>query len=323
MTSIGRFTVVIPAYQRSEKLLNRCREILSWPRLQNLVISVDGPRLMATTEELLRREGVIEAAKLVISANTNVDMYIWDDNRGVNTHTERFIRKLILLKKGIIVIEDDVSVSSKTLDFLADNHDHKGSSGAAAHVSHSHMNFRATDARRTLFPLQWGQAISYEAMEMYLSIMDGDPILRKPIEKSIKEIYGQVLTARKLELLTQWWFNHFFFCFRHGNWADALVQYSVMAVGGHYRVPAQSLVIDDSNFFDERAITPRAPVKNDLVCSFAISNELKSEYSCFKCDFDNSHIEEATIRNLLGATKHRRYLLLKEGLTRLKISFHN
>jgi hypothetical protein len=314
-----RSTVVIPAYQRSQELLNRCQEVLSWPRLKNLVISVDGPRATATAAELSRREDVIEASKSVASLNTNVDMYIWDDNRGVNTHTQRFIRKLIPSSKGILVIEDDVSVSFKTLDFLADNYDCEGATGAAAHVSHSHLDIKATDAQRTLFPIQWGLAISHQAMAIYLSVMDGSPILRKPIQKSIREHYGHLLTTRKLESLTQWWFNHFFFCLRHENWADALIQYSVMAAGGHYRVPAQSLIIDDSTLFDERAITPRIPIKNDLTCQFAISDASNGEYFCIKCELANSRLKEATIRNLLGATKHRRNLMLKESLNKLNI----
>jgi hypothetical protein len=314
------FRVVIPAYQRSEKLLKRCEEILSWQRLRTLVISVDGPRAKASKSEIVRRENVIKTANQIAKNNAKVDLYIWDDNRGVNIHTERFIKKLLPQNQGIIVIEDDVSITSLTLDFLADNHDYDGSKGAAGHVFYSHNNVGITKARRTLFPYQWGQAISYDAMEIYTSVIGGKPIMRKPIRKAINVMYGQFFSFRQIESLTQWWFNHFFFCMRHGNWADALVQYSVMAAGGHYRVPAQSLVIDDSTLFDERAITPRVPVKNDLTCFSAITQEPSNEYICTECELANSHLRESGIRNLLGATKHRRFLQFKETLYRFKNS---
>lgn len=308
--NLDKLIVVIPAYQRSEKLLARVNEISAWPRLSNLVISVDGLRNGADSAEQKRREDVILQAEYFGKSKNNVDIFVWDENRGVNFHNLRFMKRLFPQTQKMIIIEDDVGVTNQSLDFLANNCDFEGSKGAAAHVSHAHAGIDALVARKTLFPHQWGQALASEAIEIYVSVMSGSKINRKSVSTVFKKLYADSFTALQLERLIQWWFNHFYFCIKHGNWADAVVQYSVIAAGGHYRVPAQSLVIDDSSIYDMRALTPRVPITEKIECLNKKVEIQNGEYECFQCEIRNGHFDEARWRNLIGATKHRRILML-------------
>ena len=309
-----KISVVIPAYQRAEKLIGRIEEIKGWPRLGTLLISVDGPRPKSDQLELERRFKVIEVAEYFANVNSQIEVKVWSNNLGVNTHTQRFLKLLLPQGRGVIVIEDDVSVSYRALDFLAENHDLLGSAAAAAHTSHSHLDLAPDLVRRTLFPVQWGQAISVRAMEIYVAVMNGFPISRRSVRRAIFRNYEDKLSRKNLEFLTQWWFNHFFFCRRHGNWADAIVQYSVMASGGYYRVPNRSLIIDDSDFFDSRALTPRAPTRNELTCVEKVTTPYTAEFDCLSCDLRESHIQEAKLRNILGATRFRRKLMFQDRI---------
>lgn len=307
-----KYTVVIPAYQRPEKLLARVSEISVWPRLLRLVISVDGLRKTADSLEQRRREEVIYQTESAGKKQNNLDILVWDENFGVNFHNLRFMKRLFPQTQKLIIIEDDVGVTNQSLDFLADNCDFRGSKGAAAHVSHAHSGIDTLTARNTLFPIQWGQALAPEVTEIYIAVMSGKRIDRKAISKAFKKLYADSFTTLQLERLIQWWFNHFFFCMKHGNWADAVVQYSVIAAGGYYRVPAQSLVVDDSLLYDMRALTPRVPITEKIECKNRAVKSENGDYECFQCEIRNSHFGEAKWRNLIGATKHRRILMLKD-----------
>lgn len=307
-----KFSVVIPAYQRSEKLLARIEEISVWPRLSQLVISVDGLRKSADALEQRRREEVIYRAESAGKRQNNLEILVWDENYGVNFHNLRFMKRLFPQTQKLIIIEDDVGVTNQSLDFLANNCDFEGSKGAAAHVSHTHSGIDALTARNTLFPIQWGQALAPEATEIYIAVMGGRKINRKAISTAFKKLYADSFTVLQLERLIQWWFNHFYFCMKHGNWADAVVQYSVIAAGGYFRVPAQSLVVDDSSLYDMRALTPRVPITKKIECENKAVKSESGDYECFQCETRNSHFGEAKWRNLIGATKHRRALMLKD-----------
>jgi hypothetical protein len=221
------------------------------------------------------------------------------------------MKRLFPQTQKMIIIEDDIGVTNQSLDFLANNCDFEGSKGAAAHVSHAHSGIDALAARKTLFPNQWGQALAPEATEIYISVMSGTKINRSSVSKVFKKLYADSFTVVQLERLIQWWFNHFYFCIKHGNWADAVVQYSVIAAGGHYRVPAQSLVKDDSSIYDIRALTPRVPITEKIECQNKTVTIQNGDYECFQCETRNSHLDEARWRNLIGATKHRRTMMLK------------
>ena len=310
----SRHVVVVPAYQRAEKLNSRTREILDWPRLSKFIISIDGLRKNVDFSEKQRRDAVIHFAMELAQRDHRVEVFVWDENRGVNFHNLRFIKRLLPLSRGLLIIEDDIGVTNKSLDFLADNCDSMGSKGAAAHVSHSHFNFQPMDFRQTLFPNQWGQAIAPDTAENYVSVMNGAKLSRRAVDFAFKKLYSDMFSVLQIERLTQWWFNHFFFCLRHGNWADAVVQYSVIAAKGHYRVPADSLVVDDSNLFDARALTPRIPVTETPHCVHAVGGFIENQYICSTCEWRHSKIHEAKLRNLFGATKHRRLLTIKDRL---------
>lgn len=121
--------VVIPAYQRPEKVIKRYAEIIEWSRLEKLYISVDAPRSIASETETLRNELVLKVSEDLAEKDTRVELLVWNKNFGVNN----LLANVIEATKqycGLIVIEDDLAVTHQTLDFLADNYEKAGSKAA-------------------------------------------------------------------------------------------------------------------------------------------------------------------------------------------------
>lgn len=311
---MDKVIVAIPAYQRANLLFNRVEEILRWDSLSRLIISVDGLRNKADASEFALREKVISTAELLAKRNRLVDIIVWDQNPGVNWHNFRLFSKIIDSLDVIIVIEDDVSVSNTALNFLKDNCGSKEAKAAVAHSSRSHDYLPETQYRNSIFPAQWGQAITKEVVGNYIDTMKSFKIEHRLVRKALFASLGANMPRRKIESLAWWWSNHFSFCLRHGNWADAIVQYSVMKSEGVYRVPARSLIKDDVAPFDFRALTPRFPYKNEALCQYSMSSIDKQSFYCYSCELQHSNLESVTVRNLIGGTKHRIRTNLEERL---------
>lgn len=309
-TSNPGLPIVIPAYQRPEKLLSRYSEVKEWTRFSSLNISIDGLRPKSDDDELMRRAEVIEVAEEIASTDNRVNVWVWSENPGVNDHIARIFSKM-KSSDGLIVIEDDVGVSEVAMNFLQDNVNLSGSLASTAHVANCHVNLNASSSRASVFPNQWGLAVAKPVMETYLDIIKGKKIERSSVSKLFHRTFGDYLSRLQIQRLVQWWFNHFFFCKQHGNWADALIQYSVYANDGFYRVPARSLIIDDNALHDSRSMHPRESYEPVISCEKAQIAPQTNFYTCVSCEIRNSRLEEASIRNLIGATKHRKYLQLR------------
>jgi hypothetical protein len=301
--------IVIPAYQRPEKILSRYSEVKEWTRFTSLNISIDGLRPKSDDDELMRRAKVIEIAEEIASSDNRVNVWVWSENPGVNDHIARIFSKM-KNSDGLIVIEDDVGVNEVAMNFLQDNVNLDGSLASTAHVANCHLHLNPSSSRASVFPNQWGLAVAKPVMESYLDIIKGKKIERLSVSKLFHRTFGDYLSRLQIQRLVQWWFNHFFFCERHGNWADALIQYSVYANGGFYRVPARSLIVDDNALYDSRSMHQRESYEQVIFCEQAQMVPQSDFYTCVSCEIRGSRLEEASIRNLIGATKHRKYLQL-------------
>jgi len=305
--------VIIPAYQRPEKLIKRYEEIIGWSNLSKLYISVDGPRSGAGPEEVLRNRTVLSTAEEIGSRDNRIELLVWDSNSGVNDHTAKLFNAT-LNSKGIIIIEDDVGITHQTLNFLADNYRRDGSMAAAAHVKRSHLNISPVFTRTTVFPNQWGLALTSEVMSCFIDIHKSRKFERRVIQRVFHKALKEHLSIRKIEMLTQFWFNHFYFCAQNMNWADAIIQYSVYASQGFYRVPASSLIIDDNEMFDQRSMNPRTDPNQFVNCDMGETASSIKDYSCLTCELDSSCINEAKVKNLIASTKHRSFIQLRSRL---------
>jgi len=305
--------VVIPAYRRPEKLFKRYHEIIDWPGLSKLFISVDSPRLGASAIEIRQNESVIRTAEELGEKDNRIELLVWNNNSGVNDHTAKLFTST-LNNNGLIIVEDDVGISHQTLNFLADNYRRDGSMAATAHVKSSHPKLAPTSTRISIFPNQWGLALTSEVMSRYIEINKSKKFERRLIEKVFYKMLNDYLSLRQIEILTQFWFNHFYFCDKNLNWADAIIQYSVYASQGFYRVPAASLIIDDNEMFDERSMNPRFEPHKLEFCNLEETVSSSNDYSCLSCELNNSHINEASFRNLIGATKNRRLIQLRSKI---------
>lgn len=301
--------MVIPAYQRHELLQDRIKEIVSWPGLDRLVISVDGLRPRANFEEEKRRLALIDLSLFEASNCSKIEVIIHGDNQGVNVHTQRIFQKALSLSNSVIVIEEDVGVSEATLDFLRESLEVSGFTASAGHSLYSHPSRLGATARSTLFPIQWAYAVNREVMEKYLEVIHTKAIEFRLLHKVFKSHLKEVLSDFEILKLALGWFNHFFFCLQNPNYADALIQYSVLACQGSYRVPLTSLVIDCSPINDLRSMTIRKKHLTEAECS-SQELELNSDYSilCSTCERRDSRLHEMNYRTLLGGAKHHLYL---------------
>jgi hypothetical protein len=298
--------VVIPTYQRSEKLEARVEEILRWNRLKHLVLSIDPARKSSNADELHRTQLVSKTARKLASKDSRIQLLEWRDNQGINVHYARMFEEF-KDESSIIIVEEDVSVNAMALDFLADNSRKDGSLAASAFVASRHSSLKPNASFQTLFPMQWGISVSAEVMEHYIFILKTGSFSKKLIKKVFKSQLGDVLSVWELEKLTQWWFNHFFFCRNHGNWADALIQYSVYANLGFYRAPASPLAQDDVTDFDPLSLTPRTAMNHQVECKAFDYHVLGDQFYCVSCQIQHSHLHEIGAFKLLASTRYRRF----------------
>ena len=313
-SSHSSLPVVILAYQRPDKLRQRFAEIISWPKLNKLIISVDAPRLNADKYEISRVLEVLMVSRELQKFSNAVDVQVQNENRGVNNLIYNIFDKNKSVE-GIILIEDDVSVSHQSLDFLLLNYNYNGAEAASAHVMKNHVELPSNMSRISIFPNQWGVAFSSRVMNQYLEIYKSKKFERNKIQKVFKNHFADHLRFFEIEKLTQWWFNHFYFCFLHGNWADALLQYSVYSSGSFYRAPAKSLIKDDNLVQDSRSMNPRIGKVEMESCYSEWRIVNSEEYRCIKCELESSHIFEAKLLTLIASTKHRKVTSLKSKLS--------
>lgn len=306
-TEVRGLPVVISAYQRPEKLLARYEDVKVWSRFSKLIITIDGLREKSQKDEFLNHEKVIEIAEDIAAKDGRVDILVWNENTGVNNHAARLFDKTKRFE-SIILVEDDVGVNEISLNFLQDNVHLEGSLASTAHVARNHPELNATSSRASIFPNQWGLAITRPIMETYLDVIDTRKFQRRSVSMALHRALSDHLSRFQIQRLVQWWFNHFFFCERHGNWADALIQYSVYLNGGFYRVPASSLIVDDNVLHDPRSMHPRRSYESIISCTHATQLTKTNFHICVSCEIGNSRLNEASIRNLIGATKHRKSL---------------
>ena len=303
--------VVISSYQRPEKLLARYKEVTSWSRFDHMTITIDGLRKQANRNEFLNHKEVIAVAEDLALKDNRVDVLVWDVNTGVNDHAARLFARMHNVE-GIILVEDDVGVNDTALDFLNDNLYQDGILATTAHVGKNHLKLEAHCPRASVFPHQWGLALNSIVMETYLEVIKSKKFERSVINRLFNQSLGSHLSKAQIQRLVQWWFNHFFFCERQKNWADAIIQYSVYANSGQYMVPARSLIFDDNSLNDPRSMHPRIDVALLPTCEEAELFGDDNLHSCISCEISSSRLEGVSVRNLIGATKHRKYLQVIE-----------
>ena len=302
---------VVFAYRRPEMVERRVHELINWSESIPIQIHVDGLRASANSMELNQRLQTIEASISLAESFQNIDVKIWNENLGVNQHAARVMEIILAEYDSLLCIEDDVSHSREALDFLVGG---AKSFEAQAVVGYSKRDHFGIDVSfgSTLFPLQWGLLLKREVMEDYIRLMKDGKIRKTLIRRAFENFFGSSLSKYQKEKLTLYWFNHFFFCMKNGNYGDALFQYCITAMGSYYMEPSRSLVHDDARLNDQRSMNIRTKPSFRTNCDKATQKN-QYQFDCSKCLMENSNIHDLTFRNLLGATKHRYVINLKEG----------
>ena len=238
----------------------------------------------------------------------NVNIYEWKQNLGLNQHASRLFSRLAKEFSEVIIVEDDVSLAPDGFEFLYTNCGSHQAVAASAYLSHSHSGLDSKLYRETFFPQQWGVALRFEILEEYCRLIKDKKLnkrlLREHFHSSLREHFSYV----KIELLVYWWYNHFYFCLEHGSWPDALIQYCVIISGKNYRVPVSSLASDMASIGDRRSMNLRTSNATKLHCSKEGLSIKGKTYICGLCETRNSKIEEISIREIIGGSRHRRKL---------------
>ena len=300
-------TIVIPAYQRADKLQLRLNEILHWKKCIKVIISIDGPRKSANLNEKRRNDEVVSLAKSFTNKESRVIAKSWEVNYGVNHHAYRIFKWLSACEQDLIIIEDDVSVNDKALDYLTDQLGSNRVLAAAAHSLKEHSVAQPLSTRLTAFPTQWGVGLKSEVVKRYVNFYENPRIDYRVLRKIMNLSLGDTLTSHELRRLASWWYQHLNLCVRHGDYADALIQYCVYSLDSLYAVPQKSLIRDDAEINDERSLTPRRDLPMIGKCGQIPCEISKNEFRCSNCELAGSHINDATLRNIVGAAKYRMF----------------
>jgi hypothetical protein len=300
--------VCIPAYQRAELLLDRVKELESLSAISGLMISVDGLRPDAGELERNNRSELIKTAwALAGRCHFPVEVKVWEHNLGVNDHAARIFKLVKDKLPYLLIIEEDVSVSHSGLQFLIENIGKSGIHAVTTFSPLNHFNSEPTATFSTLFPNQWGFAISGEIMTQYLWVYETKKIEFSRIYTSFRSRYKSLFGQLEIYKLAIYWANHFASCIREPNNADGIIQYSVISLGHEYILPSHSLSRDVAPLNDYRSMNRRS---ESFSGKTELCNETQFEVSktllfCSKCEKTLSRFAEVNLKTILGGTKYR------------------
>ena len=285
-------------------------ELLSWGSLKQILVSVDGLRSSAHEKETLDRLTLIKTVERFASIDQRIQLKVQERNRGINYHLARIFEEVLPTSSRIIIIEEDVSMDAVGLDFLSLKNYSDDVFAATTYTWKNHESIDIHDYRYSLFPAQWGISFDSRVLEEYLRLIHDRRLNIHLLRKSIDSLFEKQLSRLQKEVVAQHWFNHFFNCLRHPNYADALLQYCVWILGARYRVPLKSLSVDQAQLNDSRSLTPRTVPSIQEHCSCPID----STRICMDCEISSSQVNQIKVLDTLAGIKFRAKLSFKDQI---------
>jgi hypothetical protein len=293
--------ILVPAYRRPE-LLNKVITHLTSKKIRNnIMISVDGLRRGANSDEENWRKVVISNSLNWANRFPNIDVRVWDVNEGTTAHAQRIFPELFAKNSRVIAIEDDIIISDEGLIFLEKyvNSD-RVPQIAAAHTLSNHLN-PTSEVRTTILPNQWGLCFNSKIFDEFTRLLNGKHVSRKKIYESFFENYhGQTSKIVAAES----WVLHFQEVISHPNYTDAIFACAALHLGVAFSVPWVSY-IEDIAFKDpeNRGITIRSePQTRNHAYEPHVSGQLNY---CHQCDRENNRIKGLGFRQIVGGYSYR------------------
>lgn len=172
--------LLVLAYNRPEMLRRRIEELLHVD-VCNLYISIDGGANSHTAE----MEDTKNFAKLVLKKTKNFNLKHHKDNLGMVKHVTQEISNVLVSHKYIIVIEDDVVLTSNFIANMIHGfnlQNQMGLNGIISGWSPLHSNELSNKWRVTMYPFLWGWGCSNKVWEGY-----NYDLTKTEIEKQLEE----------------------------------------------------------------------------------------------------------------------------------------
>lgn len=276
-----------------------------------LIISIDGPSSSASKEELIAREKTISLAISFAEKHSNIRTTIWDTNTGITGHAIRVMSATFREFRYVITLEEDNFLHDGIFDYFQSCFENRISNGfiATAYNSRPHNFIEGLPFITTLFPEQWVVMLSQDIFETFVRVVNTKDVSRRVIRRKFSNVLE--LPKLQIELLTEFWFNHFRLCARSENHGDALITYSSYVNDVPYFSPISNFVTDLGQFYDGGMNSRTAPTpeqKHELILS---SFELLNY--CRECDYLKSRIDSYRWKDAIGNRKYFLQLRLKNA----------
>ena len=163
--SIREIGVLLLGFNRPELLKKRIDEIHN-SKVENLYISIDGGSKSHTKE----MESVKQYAQNKSSNLHFFNLNHYKDNLGLVKHITGEISKVLAKHKYIVVIEDDIKISTNFINNIIDGlniHKRDSSTGIVSGFSPLHFKYLKNKWRVSSYPYIWGWACSRAVWQNY------------------------------------------------------------------------------------------------------------------------------------------------------------
>jgi len=295
--------VLLYAYQRAELTKQACLSVLKWPELEKILITIDGLRLGAGSDERKWRDQTIEACIELARIDSRVLVKVWDDNPGLTNHIVRSMALVLKFTDSLITIEDDNLISVSGLRFLSSritSNDYPQIAAGFNKFLHSPASF-PVGYRTTLFPIQWTTSLNQKMFNVIEEVWEARIVDRSVVSKRIKSLKGINLLQRWR--LISYWYNYFTKAMRSPRHTDIVVQYAAFKAGVFYDVPLEDYV-EDTARLDWRGMNKRHnPINSQFHTPSLYS--LGSGVACSTCDLLGSRIEISLTKQFFKTLKIR------------------
>jgi hypothetical protein len=280
-------TVVLFSYMRPELTAIAIRNLLNWPKLSRLIVSIDGLRESAHENEITWRNETIEVSRMFASQHKDIEVIVWEENNGLTAHAIRIFNHVFQDSNNVISTEEDVDISREGLDFL----DFHTSSNEVPQIASSYSKFThpevASGYRVTSFPEQWGTAFNRAFYGKFLSITKGESINEDALKELMDRTFGE--NSRNSKKAARYWLNLYKKAQIDLNHGDALMSYAAISLGIKYKVPWTSLSRDIAHQ-DNRGMHKREK-QAPLPPHFRKISSVNGERICLECELANSQIK--------------------------------
>ena len=163
--SISEIGVLLLGFNRPELLKKRIDEIHN-SKVENLYISIDGGSKSHTKE----MESIKQYAQNKFSKLYYFNLNHYRDNLGLVKHITGEISKVLAKHPYIIVIEDDIKISTNFINNMIDGlniHERDSSIGIVTGFSPLHFKYLKNKWRISRYPYIWGWACSRAVWQSY------------------------------------------------------------------------------------------------------------------------------------------------------------